>query len=104
MKNKIMTMLGFAKKAGKLASGEGITLEAIKNGKAQLVILASDASDNTSKRIRDKANYRNIQIIEILDRKEIGKSIGVDERVVVAVLDPGFANSIKKYLEVDIDG
>lgn len=91
-----MTMLGFAKKAGKLASGEGITLESIKKGKAQVVVLALDASENTAKRIKDKANYRNIPVIEVLDRKEIGKAIGVDERVVVAILDTGFANSIKK--------
>lgn len=90
-----MTMLGFAKKSGKLASGEGITLENIKNGKALVVILAKDASENTSKRIRDKANYRDILVIDILDRKEIGQATGVAERVVVSITDRGFADSIK---------
>lgn len=98
MENKIKTMLGFAKKAGKITSGEGITLENIKNGRVRLVILASDASNNTAKRIRDKASYRNIKVIECLDRYEIGNAIGIDERVVVGIIDKGFADSIKKIV------
>ncbi|MGB5823757.1 MAG: ribosomal L7Ae/L30e/S12e/Gadd45 family protein [Proteocatella sp.] len=98
MKNKIKTMLGFAKKAGKITSGEGITLENIKKGRVKLVLLASDASDNTSKRIKDKASYRNIQVIESLDRYEMGKAMGIEERVVVGITDRGFADSIKKIV------
>ena len=77
MKQKIKTMLGFAKKAGKITSGEGITLENLKNGRVKLVILASDASANTSKRI---------------------KAMGGEERVVVGITDRGFADSIKKIV------
>ena len=98
MKQKIKTMLGFAKKAGKITSGEGITLENLKNGTVKLVILASDASANTSKRIKDKSSYRDIPVIECLDRYEIGKAMGVEERVVVGITDRGFADSIKKIV------
>ncbi len=98
MKQKIMTMLGFAKKSGKITSGEGITLENLKNGRVRLVVLATDASLNTAKRIKDKSSYRNIQVVECLDRYEIGKAIGIDERVVVGITDKGFADSIKKIV------
>lgn len=97
-------MLGFAKKAGKITSGEGITLENIKNGRVKLVLLASDASPNTSKRIKDKASYRNIQVIEILDRYEIGKAMGIEERVVVGITERGFAESIKKIVGGEENG
>lgn len=89
-----MTMLGFAKKSGNLLSGEGITLESIKKNKAKVVVLANDASENTAKRIKDKASYRNIPVIELLNRKELGQAIGVQERVVVSIADPKFAQSI----------
>lgn len=98
MKSKLMTMLGFAKKSGKLSSGEGITLENIKKNKALVVVLASDASDNTAKRIKDKAKYRDILVTEMLSRKEIGQATGVGERVVVSITDQDFANSIKTIL------
>lgn len=96
MKNKLMSMIGFAKKAGKIASGEGISLENIKKNKAKLVVLANDASENTAKRILDKAKYRNIAVLRILNRKEIGKAIGSEDRVVISITDKQFAESIKK--------
>ncbi len=94
MKAKLMTMLGFAKKAGKLMSGEGIVLDSIKRNQARVVILAKDASENTAKRIKDKAGYRNIKVIDLLNRTEIGQAIGVGDRVAVSVADEGFAKSI----------
>ena len=47
MKNKVLTLIGFAKKCGKAFSGEEITLEKIKSKKAKIVFIASDASGNT---------------------------------------------------------
>ena len=40
-------MLGLAQRAGKVASGEFSTEKAVKSKKAFLVVVASDASDNT---------------------------------------------------------
>lgn len=94
MKNRLMTMLGFAKKSGNLLSGEGITLENIKKNKVKVVILANDASENTAKRIKDKAGYRGIPVVELLTREELGKAIGGQERVVVSITDLKFAQSI----------
>ena len=43
-------MLGLAAKAGKIVSGEFATEQAIKADKACLVVIAKDASDNTTKK------------------------------------------------------
>ena len=43
-------MLGLAMKAGKVVSGEFAVDKSIKEGSAFLVIIASDASDNTRKK------------------------------------------------------
>ena len=42
-------MIGLAQKAGKIVSGEFATEKAVKTGKAALVIVAGDASENTKK-------------------------------------------------------
>ena len=47
--NKVYSMLGLAMKAGKVASGEFATDKSVKSGKAWLVIVSEDASDNTRK-------------------------------------------------------
>lgn len=96
--NKILTLLGFAYKSNNLISGEGITLENIKKNRVKLVFLASDASDNTAKRIMDKSSYRDIPVCREFDRFQIGQAIGKPERIVAGITDNDFANSILKLL------
>ena len=45
--DKALAMIGLAQKAGKIVSGEFATEKAVKTGKAALVIVAGDASENT---------------------------------------------------------
>jgi ribosomal protein L7Ae-like RNA K-turn-binding protein len=96
MKNKpFFSYLGLAMRAGKLATGEDIVLDAVRSGKAKLVILAEDASANTRKKVQDKCGYYQVPIIEQGSRGELGSSIGKAERVMIAVTDAGFAKMIK---------
>ena len=50
MNDKILSLLGLAAKGRNLVSGEFSTEKAVKEGKAALVIVSSDASDNTKKK------------------------------------------------------
>ena len=45
--DRVLSLVGLATKAGKTASGEFMTESVTKSGKAALVIVAKDASDNT---------------------------------------------------------
>ena len=47
--DRVLSLIGLATKAGKCASGEFMTENETKSGKARLVIVAGDASDNTKK-------------------------------------------------------
>ena len=49
--DKALAMIGLAQKAGKIVSGEFATEKAVKTGKAALVIVAGDASENTKKHL-----------------------------------------------------
>lgn len=55
--DKVLSMLGIAAKAGGVASGEFSTEKAVKDGRAWLVIVASDASENTQKHFRDMTTF-----------------------------------------------
>lgn len=98
MKNKVITLLGFAQKSGKVLSGEYMVLEALKKGKAKIVLLAVDTSENTKKRISDKCSFRNINCYEVLTKDEMSQAIGKEARVAVAITDNNFAKSIEKNL------
>ncbi len=90
--------LGLAQKAGKVVSGEFQTEKAIKELKAQLVIVANDASENTRKHFNDMCAFRNIPVAEGPEMDELGSAIGKDMRSVVGITDRGFAESIRKKL------
>ena len=80
-----LRMLGLAAKAGKVASGEFMTENSVKTGMAALVIVATDASDNTKKK------FRNIDVL--------GHSIGKEFRASLAVNDEGLAQAIMKKMD-----
>ncbi len=97
--DKVLSLLGLARKAGRLVSGEFMTEKALTEEKAFLVIVAKDASDNTKKHFNDMCNYRNVPIHEYSTKEDIGKIIGCEIRASVAVTDEGFAKSIIAKLE-----
>lgn len=92
-------MIGIAMKAGKVASGEFATEKAVKTGKAYMVIVASDSSDNTKKNFSDMCSYYNVPIYFFSDKEELGHAIGKQFRASLAILDEGLKNTIEKHLK-----
>lgn len=97
--NKIKSLLGFAAKAGKLFSGTDRVIEAVRFGKAELLVLAEDASAPSAKKFKDKAAYYDVPLIELMSAEELSKCIGKINRVCVAIVDKGFAASILREYE-----
>ena len=61
-KNKVMSYLGLATRAGKVQSGEFSTEKSVKSGKAALVLVAGDASDNTKKKFTNMCTFYKVPI------------------------------------------
>ncbi|GIP36855.1 50S ribosomal protein L7ae [Paenibacillus sp. J31TS4] len=94
--NKFFSNLGLALRAGKLVTGDDTVLDAIRSGKAKLAIMATDASDNTTKKFRDKCTSYHVPLMQYGTREELGASVGKAERVIMAVTDDGFAKLLRK--------
>ncbi len=95
---KLLGMLGLAKRAGKISTGSFICLKMIKSSRARLVIIATDASDNTKKSIKDSCKFYNIKSFEISDMAALGHATGGGERAVVSVNDDNFARAISDII------
>ena len=98
VKPKILSLLGFASKAGRLSFGTHATEWAIKSGKTKLVVIASDISEKTIKEIRfitkDKIPVKVLEEIDIDTLSiQIGKKCGI-----VSVNDEGFANALLEQI------
>jgi len=96
---KILSMLGLATKAGKIITGEDGCLNAIRSGKARLVLLATDASQNTQKKFTDKTTYYKTPLVSIFSKDQMAMAIGKQNRVTLVLTDEGFAKSIQKLID-----
>ncbi|NHM29835.1 YlxQ family RNA-binding protein [Neobacillus terrae] len=97
--NQWMSVLGLANRARKIISGEELSVKEIQRGKAKLILLSADASANTTKKITDKCKSYEVPYKIVEDRHLLGHAIGKEARVVVAVMDAGFANKLVSMLD-----
>lgn len=101
---KVFSYIGLAAKAGKLASGEFSTEKAVKSNKANLVLVATDASNNTKKMFTNMCTYYDVPIYFFGSKEELGKAIGKELRASVCLLDRGLSDVIRVQLDTMNDG
>lgn len=94
---KALNLLGIAMKAGKLVTGEDLTLKEIRKEQAKVVIVATDASEQTKKKISDKCRYYTIPLVVHFTKAELSHAIG-KERTICTTLDNGFGKKIRELL------
>ena len=96
--DKAIALIGLSQKAGKVASGEFSTEKSVKEGKAKLVIVAKDASDNTKKKFINMCTYYEVPYYLYGDKIQLGNAIGKEFRASLAVVDDNLAKAISKHI------
>lgn len=102
-RDKVLSMIGLASRAGKVVSGEFSTEKAVKSSKAHLVIVAEDASDNTRKMFRNMCTYYGVPYQEYGTKDELGHWTGKEMRASICILDEGFARSVLKKISLNME-
>ena len=98
-KKRFLSMLGIAKKAGKLVISTPMVCEAMaKKRKPDLVIVSSDASESTKKKLITKSDYYNVKVIvSTVKKEELSHSVGKESIIAtVAVTDENLAAELLK--------
>ena len=95
-RSSVLSLVSIAKKAGKIAAGEFQTENAVKSGKASLVIVSEEASANTKKKFRNMCTFYEVPVFFYGGKVELGAAIGCEFRASIALLDPGFASAVEK--------
>lgn len=98
-RDKVLNMLGLVMRARKLTTGEELVINDVRKNKVKLVIVSTDASENTKKNIANKCTSYHVKYIEFGTRYELGHAIGKDERVILGVADNGFAKKIRALID-----
>ena len=97
--DKALSMMGLAQRAGKVVSGEFSTEKAVKTGKAWLVVVAGDSSDNTKKMFTNMCEFYQVPVYFYSDKEALGHAIGKEFRASLAILDENFSKQIIKHIE-----
>ncbi|MBO6158651.1 MAG: ribosomal L7Ae/L30e/S12e/Gadd45 family protein [Firmicutes bacterium] len=104
---RVLELLGLCRKAGLLKSGEEGCEQAVKaSGKGQvpLILLSSDASYRTVKKFQDKCSFYHVpHAVVPFTKEEIGTSLGLSPRSVLAVMEPGLQTLIQKALQTSLE-
>jgi len=96
VKNKLLSLLGICRKAGKLVHGFDAVSESVKQGTAKLVLVSCDISPKTKKEIEFISSKTNTKVITApvtmsgIEQKT-GKRAGV-----LAILDDGLAKAVNE--------
>ena len=98
---RLLSMLGIAKKSGRIIIGAPMIIEHIQKKKIIspdefLVLEASDTSDNTHKKLSDKCTYYNIRHVRInATCCELGASLGKGAIAAVAILGADMCRGVE---------
>lgn len=99
-RQKVLNLIGLATKARKTVSGEFSTEKAVKDGKAYLVVVSEEASDNTKKMFTNMCTYYKVPICYFGGKGELGHAMGKEMRASLAVIDSGLAQAILKQMNI----
>lgn len=96
--DKLLQMMGLARRANLLLAGEEAVADAIAAHKARLVLLAADVSERTGKKIRQMAGETLPVLVLPAEKDALGAALGKGSCAVAAVLDGGFAAKLAQML------
>ena len=94
--DKILSNLGLCARARGLVDGTNIVCSEMALNKIKLIFLANNASDNTKKKIYNKAKYYNVEVVESYSSEELSSAIGKENRMVVGISNESFLKILKK--------
>lgn len=102
--DKALGLIGLAKKASKVVCGESAVKDSVRFGKTSLVIIAADASDNTTKSITDSCKYYDVKYYILGTKDILGHAVGNQYNAAICITDDGFAKSIENKLQLNFNG
>ena len=97
-----MSMLGLARRAGRLSMGHDMALKAVKEKKAKLVIFSGDISPRLTEEFERACSCENIKTVKIPETiNEIHMALGYKAGV-ITVNDENFSIRIQELVKEEL--
>ena len=99
MADKALGLLGLMRKASAIEIGVDNASDALRAGRAKLLLLSCDAADNARRKLKHLSVGRRALTVPLsYTREELADCLGVSGCSAAAVTDIGFANALMKEL------
>ena len=95
MVDRVLSMISIAAKSRSVVSGEFSTEKAVKTGKAFLVIVSEEASNNTQKMFQNMTNFYQVPLYFYGSKEALGRCIGKQFRASLAITDENLAKAVE---------
>lgn len=92
--DKTRAMLGLCMKSGNCVSGDTQVESAIRKNRVKLVLVSSEASENTVEKYTQLCEKKHIMIVNGPDKESLGTAIGKGNRTLVAITDTHWAKTM----------
>lgn len=98
---KLLNMLGLARRAGRVSLGSDPSIEALRKGQSYLILFASDLSPRTAGGVRNAAEETGVPWCKTgATMDEISMALG-KRTGVIAINDAGFAKTLSSLCADD---
>jgi len=99
MPDRLLSLLGLSKKAGKLELGLETVTAAIKGGKTELVLCACDTGKSSRRSIQYEAGTAGVPFAVLpYSKTQLGAILGRGSPGILAITESGFAKNICRIL------
>lgn len=102
MKDKILSLLGFAQKSGNLLSGENTCELFIRKNKIKLIIISEEASANSKNKFMNICDSKDIPFMVFGSKNELSSAIGKFNRAIIGIKDEKFSQRILDLYKSEI--
>ncbi len=100
MRERFLSNLGLARRAGNVAFGFDACARAVQAGEASCVFCSADAAENTRKRMERICAGQGAEMLYIpFSLQEIGRATGRKDTALFVVTDQGLMELLKRSLE-----
>lgn len=99
MKDKVLSLLGFAAKSRKLLSGRRSVERGLSEHIVVLLIASKEISRNALERL---IHTRDIPVIQAYTAEQISRVIGKTNRHIIGITDPIMAEAMLEFSEQEV--
>lgn len=96
--SSFLSLMGFAKKAGKLTAGSNAVLRSVLSGNSDLVIITTDAGDSIKEKFTRICEENEVNVRVYGNSEDISYATGEKNKVIYSIEDYGFARKLVELI------